>query len=79
MTVMTSLDILYVTLTIFTAIVGTLLSIVLFKLIKVMGPILDILNQYGKIKSYISSYAQVPQIVKNKVFEFVSSMWKNKK
>jgi hypothetical protein len=36
-----------------------------------MGPILEILNYYKKIKSYLSTYSDIPEIVKEKVFEVV--------
>ncbi len=78
MLTLTSLDILYITLSIFTAIVGTLLSIVLFRTIKIMWPILEILSYYKKIKSYLSAYSEIPSIVKDKVFEIIWNVSKDK-
>lgn len=72
MITLTTLDILYITLSIFTAIVGTLLSIVLFRVIKILGPVMEILEYYEKIKSYLAMYAQIPTMVKDKIFEIFS-------
>lgn len=78
MITLTSLDILYITLSIFTAIVWTLLSIVLFRTIKIMWPVLEILEYYKKVKLYISAFSQVPEIIKDKVFEIIWWIWKDK-
>lgn len=78
MITLTSLDILYITLSIFTAIIWTLLSIVLFRTIKIMWPVLEILEYYKKVKLYISAFSQVPEIIKDKVFEIIWWIWKDK-
>ena len=79
MLTLTSLDILYITLSIFTAVVWTLLSIVLFRVIKVLWPVLEILEYYKQFKSYLSAYSQIPAMVKDKVFEIVWGIWKKTK
>lgn len=72
MITLTTLDILYITLSIFTAIVWTLLAIVLFRVIKILGPVMEILEYYEKVKSYLSMYSQIPTIIKEKIFEIFS-------
>lgn len=70
---LSTLDILYITLTIFTAIIGTLLSIVLIRTIKVLWVAVELVDYYNKIKKLIIAYKQIPEIVKEKVKEFTQS------
>lgn len=77
MITLTSLDILYITLSLFTAVIWTLLSIVLFRVIKILWPVMEILWYYEQVKSYIAMYSQIPWLVKDKVFEVI--WWKSKK
>ena len=76
MITLTTLDILYITLSIFTAIIWTLLAIVLFKVIKVLNPVLEIVDYYNQLKSYLASYKAIPNIIKEKVFEIIWNFWK---
>jgi len=69
---LTTLDILYITLSIFTWIIGTLLAIVLFKVIKILWPIQEMAGYYNTVKSYIAMYAQIPAMVKEYVFELLT-------
>jgi len=78
MQTLTTLDILYVTLSIFTAIVWTLLAVLLYRVIKITWPVVEILSYYKQFKWYVSSYSQIPQAVKDKVFEMVSNLKKSK-
>jgi len=75
MITLTSLDILYITLSIFTAIIGTLLAIVLFKVIKILNPVLEIVDYYNQFKQYLSTYKAIPWIVKEKIFEIIWNFW----
>ncbi len=75
---LTSLDILYIVLSIFVSIIWTLLWVFLFRLIKILWPVLEIVSYYKKVKEYLSSYSQVPEMVKNKIFEILSSVWKDR-
>ena len=77
--ILTSLDILYITLSIFTWVIWTLLAIVLFKVIKILRPIEEIVWYYNTFKSYLSAYRQIPLIIKEYIFEFVSSLWNKEK
>jgi len=71
MMTLTTLDILYISLSIFTWIIGTLLAIVLFRVIKILWPVMEITGYYNKIKEYLTLYKQVPEIIKEKVFEII--------
>ena len=73
MITLTTLDILYITLSIFTAVVGTLLAVVLFRVIKILGPVMEIVEYYEKLKEYLAMYAQIPAMIKEKIFEIFSS------
>ncbi len=74
---LTPLDILYITLSIFTWIIWTLLAVVLFKVIKILWPIEEMVWYYNTFKSYISAYKQIPLIIKEYVFDFIENL-KNK-
>ena len=66
------LDILYITLIVFTTIIGTLLTIVLLRLLKVLWMATEIVDYYNKIKQIFSAYQKIPEMVKQKVKEFIS-------
>lgn len=71
MTVLTTLDILYLVLAFFTSIIWVLLTIVLIRLIKILWVVVEITDYYKVIKSYISMYAKIPEMIKEKVFEII--------
>ena len=77
MLTLTTLDILYIVLSLFTAIIWTLLTIVLFRVIKILWPVMEMLDYYNQFKSYLSSYKAIPWIVKEKIFEIIWWIWKN--
>jgi len=66
------LEIFYLVLIIFTIIIGTLLSIVLVKLIKVLNMLVEIANYYAKVKQILSLYSHIPHIIKDKIKSFFS-------
>ena len=76
MITLTTLDILYIVLSLFTVIVWTLLTIILFKVIKILNPVLEIVDYYNQFKSYLASYKVIPAVIKEKVFEIIWSFWK---
>jgi hypothetical protein len=78
MATLTTLDILYISLTIFSVIIWTLLSIILFKVIKILNPVLEILSYYEKLKSFLWMYSNIPNIIKEKTKEFLANLWNNK-
>ena len=69
---LTTLDILYITLSIFTAVIGTLLAVVLFKVIKILWPIQEIVWYYEVVKWYIAMYAQIPTMIKDYIFDLLT-------
>ena len=71
---LTSLDILYIVLSIFVSIIWTLLSIVLFKLIKILWPIVEVLSYYKKVRKYLNIYKKIPELIKEKALDFI---WKS--
>ena len=74
---LTTLDILYIVLSIFTSIIGTLLIIVLYRIIKILGTVMEMLSYYNKFKAYLAWYSQIPMMVKDKVFDFLSNILNN--
>jgi len=66
------IDMLYITLTVFTAIIWTLLTLVLIRVLKVLWMATEIVDYYNKIKQVFSAYKQIPDIMKEKVKEFTS-------
>lgn len=69
------LDILYITLTIFTILIGTLFSIVLYKLIKVLDTLMEIVEVYNKVKQILAIYSQIPDAI----FEYFKDLVFRKK
>lgn len=74
---LTILDILYIVLIIFSSIIWTLLILILIKVLKILGPIVEMAEYYEKVKGFLSMYSQVPGILKEVVSE--KFFWKNKK
>ncbi len=66
------LEVLYIVLILFTTIIWTLLSIVLYKLIKVLNVFMEIVEIYNKFRQIFLLYAQIPDLildyVKDKIF-----------
>lgn len=55
----------------FWVIVMILFSIVLFRIIKILWPIMEIILIYNKIKWILNIYSQIPDIIKNKAKDFI--------
>lgn len=66
------LDILYITLIIFTTIIGTLLTLVLMRVMKALWMVMEIVDFYEKIKEIISAYKQIPDMIKDKAKDFMT-------
>lgn len=66
------LDILYIVLIIFTVIIWSLLSIVLYRILKILDIMMEILAIYNKVKAIAHMYWQIPEFaveyIKNKIF-----------
>ena len=72
---LTILEILYIVLIMFTSIIWTLLALVLTKVLRILGPITEVVEMYNKIKHFFKAYANIPETIKEKVSEII----KNKK
>ena len=66
---LTILEVLYIVLIVFWSIIWTLLILVLLRVYKILWPITEMLELYNKIKSIFQAYANIPEMVKNKVSE----------
>ena len=66
------IDILYITLIIFSTIIWTLITLVLMRVMKVLWVAMEIVWFYNKIKEIISAYKQIPDMVKEKAKEFLT-------
>ena len=69
MTTLSIIEILYLVLIVFSSIIWTLLILVLIRVYKILWPMVEMLEIYNKIKSIFQAYANIPEIVKNKVSE----------
>ncbi|MDD3646366.1 MAG: hypothetical protein PHH06_03065 [Candidatus Gracilibacteria bacterium] len=71
MQILTTLDLLFVVLTVFITIIGVLLVIALLRLIKILGVVQEITDYYYTVKKYVAMYSQIPELVKDKVLEII--------
>ena len=69
MVTLTILEILYLVLIMFWSIIWTLLILVLIRILKILWPIVEMLELYNKIKSMFQAYANIPDMIKQKVSE----------
>lgn len=72
---LTILEMLYIVLIMFSSIIWTLLILVLIRALKILWPIVEVVELYNKIKKVLKVYANIPDIIKEKVSEAL----KNKK
>jgi hypothetical protein len=63
------LDLLYFVLTFFIVIIGTLLAIVLLRVLKILRVWVELVEYYDIIKHFIASYAMIPCVIKDKIFQ----------
>lgn len=64
---LTILEILYIVLIVFWSIIWTLLILVLVRVLKILWPVMEMVEFYNKIKQIISAYASIPDMIKKKV------------
>lgn len=69
------IEVLYITLILFTSVIGTLLSIVLYKLIKVLNVLMEIVEVYNRVRQIVMLYSQIPDII----FSYIKDMLLGKK
>jgi len=68
---MTIVEILNIVLLLFWVVSLALLSAVLFRVFKILWPVLEILAIYNKIKGILGMYSQIPDVIKDKVKSFI--------
>lgn len=71
MDALTTLDILYICLSIFVSVIWILFAILLYKVIKILAPIQDLTSKYYDVKWYINQFNEIPEIVKAKVLNMI--------
>lgn len=67
---LTILELLYLVLTFFIVIIGTLITMSLIRLLKILAVGVEIANYYWQMKQLLVYYSQVPFILKEKIFEY---------
>lgn len=65
------IEILYIVLIFFTTVIWTLLTIVLFKLIKILNVLMEVVEVYNRVKQIIDIYRQIPEIILDKAKEYI--------
>jgi hypothetical protein len=68
------LELLYLVLTFFLIIIGTLVTLVLIRVFKILSVGIELTNYYWQMKKLVWYYSQVPFIIKDKIFDFIA--WK---
>ena len=66
---LTILEVLYIFLIAFTAIIWTLLVVVLMRVLKILAVVQEITWIYEKIKSVFNTYSKIPNTIKDVVKE----------
>lgn len=66
------LELLYLVLTFFLVIIGTLLTLVLLRLLKILKVGVEMAEYYYKLKQVFIYYSMVPYVIKDKIFEYFS-------
>ena len=66
---LTILQLLYIVLIMFTSIIWTLLVLVLIRVLKILGPVMEVVEMYNKVKTILKAYANIPDMIKQKVSE----------
>lgn len=70
---MAPLDILYIVLSVFITVIGTLLAIFLYKAIKILNVLMEIVEIYEKIRELFSLYKLIPDIIINTIKNIIFS------
>lgn len=63
------LELLYLVLTFFLIIIGTLLTLILLRLLKILAVGVELAEYYEKMKQLFIYYSVVPYVVKDKIFD----------
>ncbi|MCD5375283.1 hypothetical protein LR010_02395 [Candidatus Gracilibacteria bacterium] len=66
------LELLYLVLTFFLVVIGTLLTLVLIRVFKILSVGIEITNYYWQMKNLLNSYAQASFVLKDKIFDYIA-------
>ena len=66
------LELLYLVLTFFLVVIGTLLTLVLIRVFKILSVWIEITNYYWQMKNLLNSYAQASFVLKDKIFDYIA-------
>ncbi len=72
------LNLLYLVLTFFLVIIGTLLTLVLLRVLKILAVGVEMADYYWQVKKFLNYYSQVPFIIKDKIFDYLAGEQDNK-
>jgi len=71
------LDLLRLVLTFFLVVIGTLLTIAMLRVLRILKVWVELADYYDEVKKVIVYYAMVPYVIKDKIFESLSRDKKN--
>ncbi|NDK10040.1 hypothetical protein GW846_04620 [Candidatus Gracilibacteria bacterium] len=71
------LDLLRLVLTFFLVVIGTLLTIAMLRVLRILKVGVELADYYDEVKKVIVYYAMVPYVIKDKIFESLSRDKKN--
>ena len=71
MQILTTLDLLYIVLSLFVTIIWVLLTIALIRLVKILWVVQEISGYYYDVKKYMAMYAKIPSMIKDKIFDII--------
>ena len=66
------LELLYLVLTFFLVIIGTLLTVALIRVNKILSVGTELADYYRSMKQLFISYSMVPYVIKDKIFEYIA-------
>lgn len=66
------LELLYLVLTFFLVIVGTLLTLVLLRLLKILAVGVELADYYQNLKQLVIYYSLVPYVIKDKILDMLA-------
>lgn len=70
---LTIIEILYIVLIVFSSVIWTLLILILIRVLKILWPVMEILEVYNKIKNIFSAYASIPDKIKDYAADFIKN------
>jgi hypothetical protein len=68
---LTILELLYLVLTLFAIIIGTLLTLVLIRVLKILKVGTELADMYFSIKGILANISLVPEILRRKILESI--------